>query len=111
MTLQQQAEERGIRVPSAKTLAIYGLTANAWIRLLKAQGWVCPICLKSQLRWNTDHDHVPGWKALPAKERARHVRGVLCWYCNHKVVGDKRSAEQAQRVADYFRAHEERMAS
>jgi hypothetical protein len=108
MTLQEQAAERDVQVPSAKTLAIYGLTANGWIRLLKAQGWKCPICLKSHKRWNTDHDHIPGWKKLPSKERALHVRGILCWYCNHKVVGDKRDSVTMQRVADYLRAHEER---
>jgi len=111
MTLRAEAEAHGIKVPSDRTLAIYGLTANAWIRLMKAQGWVCPICEKTQATWNTDHDHVPGWKKKNAAERARHVRGILCWYCNHKVVGDKRSSAQAQRVADYLKAHEERMAT
>ncbi len=108
-TLIEQAAEKGIKVPSQRTLDIYGLSANDWIRLIKNQGWVCAVCEKQQATWNTDHDHVPGWKKLPPSERKKHVRGVLCWYCNHKVVGHARSSELAQRVADYLRAHEERL--
>ena len=108
-TLVEQAEARGIKVPTQRTLDIYGLSANDWIRLLKAQGWACAICEKEQATWNTDHDHVPGWKRMKPADRKRHVRGVLCWFCNHKVVRDTRSSHTAQRVADYLRAHEERM--
>lgn len=109
-TLLKEAAAHGVRTPTQKTLDVYGLTAYEWLALLKAQGWACPICLKPHRTWNTDHDHVPGWKKMPPEERKRHVRGVLCWYCNHRVVKDTRDAAQAQRVANYLKAHERRLA-
>jgi hypothetical protein len=108
--LEREATRRGIRPPSPATLRKYGLTALAWLALLAAQGWRCPVCLKTgaAVKWNTDHDHVPGWKGKPAGERARYVRGILCAFCNHRRVNSRMSAAEAARIADYLATYEAR---
>jgi hypothetical protein len=105
-----EAARQGVRPPSETTLRRYGLTADDWLALLAAQGWKCPICRKAarHLKLNTDHDHVPMWAKLPAEERARTVRGVLCAYCNHRRVNSRMTAAEAQRIADYLAAYEAR---
>lgn len=101
----------GITPPRQEALDKYGLTAEEWLALLEAQDWKCPICLKGERKWNTDHDHVPGWKNMPPEERKTYVRGILCWYCNHRRVNSRMSAEEAARIANYLRAYEERRKS
>lgn len=108
-TLIDQARRRGIKPPSPATLRRYGLNAVEWLALLAAQGWRCPVCTKARgVRWNTDHDHVPGWAKLPAAERKRYVRGVLCAYCNYRRVNSRMSAAEAARIASYLAAYEAR---
>lgn len=106
--LLREAEKRGIIPPTQPTLDKYGLTVGEWLQLLADQGWICPICEKDKQRWNTDHEHVAGWAKMPPEERKRYVRGVLCWFCNHKVVGSLRGATMVARVAKYFEAYEAR---
>lgn len=106
--LEAEAERLDIRPPTAATLRRYGLTAGDWLALLKAQGWVCPICTRRVVSWNVDHHHLPGWKLLPPELRRRYVRGVLCVRCNYRLVHSTIDAETAQRVADYVRAFEAR---
>ena len=116
MSLTLEAFNKGITPPAAQTLKTYGLTQDDWIALLKAQGWVCPICLQGNERpktgkqalWNTDHEHVPGWAKMPPEKRKTFVRGVLCYYCNHRRVNSRMESAEAQRIADYFKAYEER---
>ncbi len=108
-SLERQAVRRGVRWPSDRTLAKYGLTADEWILLLKNQGWVCPPCERGgNLVWNTDHDHVPKWALHTPEERRRHVRGVLCAHCNHRRVNSRMSAAEALRIAKYLAAYEAR---
>jgi len=106
--LTLEAFQQGVTPPAQRTLDTYGLTQDEWIAILKAQDWKCPICLKKNCKWNTDHDHVPKWRHMPPEERKKHVRGVLCFHCNHKVVSNHRDPDKVQRVADYLRAHQER---
>ena len=108
--LELEAARHGVKPPGPATLRRYGLTADEWLALLEAQGWRCPICGKGGARvtWNTDHDHVPGWKNLPPEERKRYVRGVLCAYDNHRRVNSRMSAAEARRIADYLAAYEAR---
>ena len=108
MNLKADAVAHGVRFPAVRTLETYGLTLDEWLAILQRQSWKCPICDRANQKWNTDHDHVPGWKKMPPEERKTHVRGILCWYCNHRVLRDLRDAKLAQRVADYLAAYEER---
>ena len=116
MSLTMEAFQRGITPPAAQTLRTYGLTQDDWLALLKGQDWKCPICMQGndrpktgkQALWNTDHEHVPGWVKMAPEKRKTYVRGVLCYYCNHRRVNSRMASDEAQRIADYFRAYEER---
>lgn len=102
------AEKHGIKVPTKRTLSIYGLSESEWVKLIADQGWKCAICHKSSATWNTDHEHVFGWRKMPAKTRKIYVRGILCWLCNKNIVPSNFSAERATRMAKYLRDYEER---
>lgn len=106
--LAREAERRGVTPPLPATLRRYGLEVGEWLALLAGQRWRCPICHRTRARWNTDHDHVPGWKRLPAEERKRYVRGVLCAYCNHRRVNSRMTSAEAGRIARYLAAYERR---
>jgi hypothetical protein len=110
--LELEASRRGIKPPTPTTLRRYGLTAEEWLAILAAQDWRCGVrtCLKTGggVRWNTDHDHVPGWAKKPPEERKRYVRGVLCPWCNHRRVNSRMRAVEAQAIADYLAAYEAR---
>ena len=110
MPLEDEAASHGVKAPGPATLKKYGITADEWLALLKAQGWRCPVCLKggASTRWNTDHDHVPGWAARPPEERKTFVRGVLCVYCNFRRVKSRMPAAEARRIAEYLEAYETR---
>lgn len=108
MTREQKAALLGIVPPSTRTLARYGLTRANWLAMLARQKWRCPICLRRVVSWNIDHEHIPGWKAMRPRDRKRHVRGVLCVYCNYRVVKSRLPADQAKRIADYLRDYERR---
>lgn len=107
--LIMQATQRGIIVPAQRTLDRYGLTQEEWLNLLERQGWCCPICRRHRgVQWVTDHEHVRGWAKMPADQRKRYVRGILCRHCNWKIVHSRLQAEQARRIAVYLEAYEER---
>lgn len=105
-----EATRRGVTPPSQRTLVRYGLSVDEWLALLAAQGWKCPVCFggRGGAPWNTDHEHVPGWKKLPPEERKRFVRGVLCSRCNRWLVGSRLAAAWAHRIADYLERYEAR---
>lgn len=74
---------------------IYGITLEQYDELLLRQDHKCPACLRHEsefpIRLAVDHDHKTG-----------EVRGLLCNYCNHRIVGRHRDAELLRRVADYL---------
>lgn len=91
--------------PTAKTLRRYGLTAAEWRAILRAQGGVCAVCRKvpASGRMNTDHEHVKGWRKLPPSERRRYVRGILCPWCNGKLLGWRVTLAKAEALVLYLR--------
>jgi hypothetical protein len=99
-----------IKQPSAATLKRYGLTVDSWRALGDEQGWCCYVCEKepSTGRLVIDHEHVKGWKHMPAEERVKHVRGMLCFFCNHYYVGRSINVRKARRVMEYLMRHEAR---
>ena len=111
-SLTMEAFRRGIVTPSPQTLKRYGITREQWLELLAAQDWKCPICDKtgSDVKWNTDHEHVRGWEKMSDRERAKYTRGILCAYDNHRVVHSKISAKTAFRIAIYIFKYELRRA-
>jgi DNA-directed RNA polymerase subunit RPC12/RpoP len=72
----------------------YNLTLDEYKRILASQGGRCFICEKvlEGVSHPVDHDHVSGL-----------VRGVLCSYCNHRVVGKLRDYRVAEKIAAYLR--------
>lgn len=72
----------------------YGLTEDDFNELLEKQDFKCPICLNSfgpHRRPCVDHDHVSGC-----------VRGILCLYCNLRVIGRHREAGLLLRAGEYL---------
>ena len=78
---------------------VYGISAAQWDRMFKRQEGQCPICLKplwkpwnasGKVAANVDHDHKTG-----------RVRGLLCWLCNRKRVGNM-TAQLSRRVTEYL---------
>lgn len=70
----------------------YGITSRQYAQMLKVQRGRCAICSAKpkQRRLHVDHDHKTGV-----------VRGLLCYYCNRRVVG-RLTLKQAQQVVDYL---------
>lgn len=104
--LQDEAQRRYVRIPQARTLAKYGLTQESWLSILYRQEWKCPICHREEVLWNTDHQHVRGYYKMGAQERAKHVRGILCWHCNKEHAPSNMTAEFARRLASYLEVYE-----
>lgn len=98
-------------LPRAATLRRYGLTVEDWLEILNRQGGVCAVCGKTPRtgRFNTDHDHVRGWKRMPPERRKLHVRGLLCHFCNHYYMGRCITVAKAEAVAEYLRQHQQRL--
>lgn len=73
----------------------YGITAEEYAAIHKAQGgkcWICQRATGARRRLAVDHDHGTGY-----------VRGLLCKTCNYKVLGHLRDDTEAfQRAIDYI---------
>lgn len=74
--------------PSSKSA--YGLTEAQYRDIFEAQGNSCAICgnTPNKQRFHVDHDHTTGM-----------VRGILCLWCNHKVLGGARDSAHVLKSA------------
>ena len=76
-------------------LKTYGITEAQYQELLKKQGHCCAVCLRDKETFPknlaVDHNHVTG-----------EIRGLLCAYCNHRLVGRHRDPVLLQRVVDFI---------
>lgn len=74
-------------------VSTYGITHQEYEDLLRSQNGVCAICGKPPIRKRlaVDHDHVNGL-----------VRGLLCNYCNLRIVGKVRDSSLYRKAADYL---------
>ena len=91
-------------VPRGRNVARndYGLTSAAYRDLVESQGGRCALC-EMVAPLCVDHEHVDGWSKLPPRERAKHVRGLLCAPCN-LFIGHCREdvtvmVQKSQRIA------------
>lgn len=98
------------REPAPATLRKYGLTREAWKRLLYAQRGVCAICerLPDSKRLVIDHEHVKKWKRKPPAERARYVRLLACNWCNFNHLRRGMTARLAANIARSLAEYESR---
>lgn len=83
---------------AAWVLTIYGITLAEWDAIFEAQGGGCGICGRKPRKGETfhlDHEHTKG--------QAGPVRGILCPYCNTRLIGRLKDHTKAQRMADYLR--------
>lgn len=73
----------------------YGITVEQYDSLLKEQNFCCAICDRHESEFKrrlaVDHNHV-----------TREIRGLLCNYCNHRVVGRHRDGAKLRKIADYI---------
>jgi len=79
---------------AAWVLKVYGITLEEYDQILEFQGGGCAICSKVPTEGKPLHiDH----------EHGGSVRGLLCAYCNTRLVGRLKEHGKAQRLADYLR--------
>lgn len=76
-------------------LQTYGLTRDDYTAICVFQDWTCPICLRFL-------DQVGGVPHID-HEHGAHVRGIVCQYCNTRIIGRLKDWETAQRLADYLK--------
>jgi hypothetical protein len=96
--------------PTQPTLKKYGLTVETWQAILDSQGGTCGAChrVPKTQRLVIDHEHVRGWKAMPASERVKYVRGLLDWFCNAHLLVRGASVEKLRGAADYLERYQTR---
>ena len=99
-----------LKLPLPVTLKKYGLTEQDYIQIWVSQNGECPICGNPlSKRTNIDHFHVRGWKKLPADERKKYVRGILCFFCNKYYLGRSINVDKAKRVVKYLEQFEDKI--
>lgn len=72
----------------------YGISLAQYDLLLKGQNGVCVVCLRGPKEGKNlcvDHNHI-----------SREIRGLLCNYCNRRIVGRHRDSDLLRRVAAYL---------
>ena len=96
-------------IPSDATLRKYGMTAGDYEQRLYAQFFKCPICERSPIRAAdglmhlvVDHFHARGFKKMPAEQKKRYVRGLVCITCNRYLVNRNVTIEKAEKTIEYL---------
>ena len=88
-------KEKKDKARASHLLRVYGITLDQYNLLRKKQGYRCFVCRRPEkefkVRMAVDHDHKTG-----------EIRGLLCSYCNHRVVGRNRDPEVMKRVYEYL---------
>ena len=82
------------RAPRAASL---GIDDAAYAALLEQQGGGCAVCGNKprKRRLHVDHDH-----------RTGAVRGLLCFTCNHYLLGRYATPGKLRAAADYLERHD-----
>lgn len=82
----------------------FGITVEQYNDLLEQQNHCCAVCGRHQdefkKKFAVDHAHTES-KDIPAGM----IRGLLCYICNTRIVGDRTNPEIFQKTADYLRRH------
>ncbi len=93
-------------MPSASYLKNkYGLSLEEYDSLLESTNKSCWMCGRKEGRLCIDHVHVPGYKKMPAEEKKKYVRSILCFLCNtslHGIEKRKNARFYLDRINAYF---------
>lgn len=74
--------------------AVYGINGLEYWKIMVTQDSRCGCCRKPFKDGQTPHiDH----------EHGGHVRGIVCAYCNTRLIGRLKNHETAQKLADYLK--------
>lgn len=95
-------------IKPAGNCEFYGLTKEEWLTIFSKQGYVCAICKRGDKKWVTDHEHVRGWKNLPPHEKKKYVRGILCMWCNFRILRRGVTIEKLKNAIAYLEAYSKR---
>lgn len=84
----------------------YGLTLERYHEMLGEQNGLCanPGCRMTNdgKRLAIDHKHTPGYSSLPAAEKAKNVRGLLCTNCNVAIGNFHEKHEAMSGASEYL---------
>ena len=71
----------------------YEITVEQYDKMLEIQNNVCAIChvAPKTKRLEVDHDH-----------KTKRVRGLLCWWCNQKLVVSRHTPELLYSAIKYL---------
>lgn len=73
----------------------YGISIEQYEELEEKQEHKCAVCDRHKSEFKSrlavDHDHKTG-----------EIFGLLCTYCNHRVIGRERNPERFYRAAEYL---------
>lgn len=80
---------------AARLKMLYGISIEQYDEMLKNQDGKCAVCKRHHSEFKTrlavDHDHKTG-----------EIFGLLCTYCNHRVIGRERNPERFKNAAIYL---------
>lgn len=81
---------------NARLKHVFGITEDMFEELLAKQKDCCAICLKHKsdhkTKFHIDHNH-----------KTREIRGLLCNFCNRRVIGRHTNADLFERASVYLR--------
>lgn len=85
----------------------YGLSQEDFNELMDLQNGCCAICKQPfEGQPHVDHEHVEGFEKMPAKEKRKYIRGLLC-DCHNRMIGQGHdNAEELENGARYLREYE-----
>jgi DNA-directed RNA polymerase subunit RPC12/RpoP len=87
--------EKAERAWAVRLGRVYGITPQQYAAILSDQGGGCAICGREAREFKTrlciDHNHA-----------TREIRGILCYYCNHRLVGRHRDPVLLGKVVAYI---------
>jgi DNA-binding transcriptional MerR regulator len=81
-----------------RILKQYGITLEAYNKMLKDQNFCCAICKrhKSHFKRNLDIDH---------NHKNNQIRGLLCWSCNTMLGCANDSIDTIQSAIEYLKKY------
>ncbi|OYV33228.1 MAG: hypothetical protein B7Z80_24710 [Rhodospirillales bacterium 20-64-7] len=72
----------------------FGITLDQYNELSAKQNDCCAICDKHRTEFDKEF-------AVDHNENTGEIRGLLCFYCNYKLVADHTDGTLLRKVADY----------